>query len=54
MEVVKQQNKTSMDKMEMTNTTLEDEAKMKACSLHLQVVGWAKEEAHKKMLGIFE
>ena len=53
MEVVKQQNKTLMDKMEMTNTTLE-EAKRKACSLHVQVVGWSKKEAHKKMPRILE
>ena len=33
---------TSVDRMEMMNTTLEEEAKRKARALHVQVVGWAE------------
>ena len=31
-----------VDKREMMNTTLEEEAKMKAHALHVQVIGWAE------------
>ena len=41
-EVVKKQKGTSMDRMEMMNATLEEEAKRKARVLHVRVVGWAE------------
>ena len=41
-EVVKKQKKSSIDRMEMMNATFEEEAKRKACELHIWVVGWAE------------
>ena len=41
-----------MDRMDMMNATLEEEAKRKARDLHVRVVVGLKKEAHKKMLRI--
>ena len=54
-EVVKKQKGTLVDRMEMMNTTFEEEAKRKACALHVHVwLVWLKREAHKKMPRISE
>ena len=38
-----------MDKMDMMNAILEEEAKKKGPALHVQIVGWAEQGSHKKM-----
>ena len=41
-EVVKKQKVAIVNRVEVINGTLEEEAKRKACALHVRVIGWTE------------